>query len=320
MWEFFSHHLVGPIAHFVLTHIWNKLPPVSKHMVVMIVVLTILPALGYVLITLCVNANIRFLSADLRIYLILVILMGVTAMTTSSLTNIARREKVYHPHNASDFYNSVASEYDQHNQRKPEFRASHTKICRRINEYLNKLALDAKVNILDLGGGTGLEIANGCKYRTNITWHYVDFSEDMRGRFSKNLTGSTLTFTYDDSEISRYVHDAKPGIFDIVVMSFVLSSMPENPDLGVVAALLKPSGILVVADIHNVYAMQHQLFQISVGDVVHALRIRPINPLVIKDSLHAAGLTNGKLENVQRREQEDPEGLDYSFICVFKKP
>src|ERR1700735_5246451 len=93
----------------------------------------------------------------------------------------------FEPRDASKFYQMIASKYDERNS--ANLIATHMDTIERIEQ--------ARVNnpgirILDLGGGTGQNIATHFFNDKHIHWDYVDSCSEMVSLFRQNLAGRPL--------------------------------------------------------------------------------------------------------------------------------
>ena len=222
-----------------------------------------------------------------------------------------RRRTMYELGTAQEFYQAVATRYDQRNS--GPFLATQREVVRRIS---TRLAEGRSLRVLDLGGGTGREIATHFFDLDRIRWTYVDASPAMAERFRHNIEGTRLdsALTIRVETLETVLARSRPGSADVIVLSFVLSSMARWPDLGAMARLLVPGGILVVADVDPTYAADHPCYEVAVDGVTHALRTRPMRPVRIVAEARTAGLTLLDATEVLTRDR-----AAYAFVLVLER-
>ena len=211
---------------------------------------------------------------------------------------------------AADFYQAIATRYDQRNS--GALLDTQREIVRRISaRALDRPAL----RVLDLGGGTGREIATHFFDHPAIRWSYVDFCSAMVDQFRRNIRGTTLAdrATVHVEDVTSAIGRVTGGSFDVVLLSFLLSSMPTWPDFRALAGLLAPGGVLVVADIDPAYTALKPSYEVAVDDRTYSLRTTAVRPLRVLRKARAAGLTLHEVVEI------DSDRLEYSFVEVFER-
>ncbi len=213
-------------------------------------------------------------------------------------------------HDSMAFYDAIATNYDLRNS--SDLLRTHQAVVTRIK---GARSLGDPLRVLDLGGGTGRQIATQFFDEPDIHWTYIDFSAAMVKQFQENLRGTALGKNADVIiEDIHAVHERLDGrTFDVVLMSLVLSSMPAAPDLGALARLLDPKGRLIVADINPVYTHLNPYYALIVHGQRLALRTNPVNPLGLSKEAHDVGLARLELEGIGTKDQS------YSFVEVFER-
>ncbi|MCK9897223.1 class I SAM-dependent methyltransferase [Frankia sp. AgB32] len=167
--------------------------------------------------------------------------------------------------------------------------------------------------MLDLGGGTGKVIAIHFFNETAMNWTYVDHCPAMAAEFRRNLHGHPLgrgsQIVVDD--MNRALGQLEAHSYDVVMLSLVLSSMPEPPDFGALRRLLRPGGSLIVTDINPGYTRDKPLHKVWVDGAVVALRTTPVDPFEVIRQASMAGL------RVAEQKTIGDASIYYSFLLVF---
>jgi SAM-dependent methyltransferase len=171
------------------------------------------------------------------------------------------------------------------------------------------------LRVLDLGGGTGQNIATHFFSDPNIHWTYVDFCPAMVEQLDLHLDGRQLYRNlYKCVDDINHIHlSLQPRSFDVVLMSLVLTSMPQLPDFANIAGLLAPNGKLIISDINPLYTEIRPLYHATAQDgSIVAMRMKAVQPLQIARRAEAAGLHQCEIT-----EQIGEAGISYSFITTF---
>jgi SAM-dependent methyltransferase len=216
--------------------------------------------------------------------------------------------RVFEVSEAKSFYHAIAPNYDERNS--ANLIATHIETIIRINE-----AREVKrgLRVLDLGGGTGQNIATHFFGDADIYWTYVDFCPAMVDQLEQHLRRHALSRNLQVliEDINRVHLSLQPRSYDIVLMSLVLTSMPKLPDFDNIASLLAPNGRLIISDIDPDYTQLQPLYKATARDGRPvAMRMRPIAPRLITESAEAAGL---RQLDLCRALPDD----SYSFVSTF---
>jgi ubiquinone/menaquinone biosynthesis C-methylase UbiE len=223
---------------------------------------------------------------------------------------------VFETPEAKQFYHAIARNYDERNS--ANLLATQFETITRL-----QIARDAKpsLRVLDLGGGTGQNIATHFFNDVSICWTYVDFCPAMVDQLERHLAGQPMF-----RNLRRHVADINdvhrilpPGSYDVVLMSLVLSSMPQLPDFTKIARLLAPHGMLIVSDINPLYTERHPYYVATAQDgTVVAMRMRPVDPVEICQRAGAAGLRQPEITwEPKVARYMDGGDISYSFVATF---
>jgi ubiquinone/menaquinone biosynthesis C-methylase UbiE len=227
--------------------------------------------------------------------------------------------KLFEVSHARKFYNAIASNYDERNS--TNLLAAQLETIIRLERARE---VKPALRVLDLGGGTGQNIATHFFSDSNICWTYVDFCPAMVEQLDHHLAGQPIfrnlsRIVEDINEVHRCLPQRS---YDVVLLSLVLSSMPRLPDFAKIAGLLAPNGMLIVSDINPAYTERHPYYMATAqdGNVV-AMRMKPVDPVEVCKRATAAGLHQPELtwqpEFVQHMSEDS---VSYSFVATFVSP
>jgi SAM-dependent methyltransferase len=211
---------------------------------------------------------------------------------------------------AGKFYQLIAANYDARNS--ANLLATHMETIERIEKIR---AGRPTVRVLDLGGGTGQNIATHFFNDDDIHWDYVDSCPGMAEQLRRKLNGRRLNkrltvYIEDINNLNRL--DLRPATYHVILLSLVLSSMPELPDFSPIAKLLARDGSLVISDINPDYTYDHRYYEVVASDGKSvAMRMTPVRLLDLVNRANSAGLKLAELTPIGKPD------LDYSFIAIF---
>lgn len=210
---------------------------------------------------------------------------------------------------AKDFYDATSTDCDQRNSN--ELLLAHNQVAAQIRAHPE---YGATMNVLDLGGGTGL-VAHRFHACDNMKWDCVDFSHKMVELFRTNLADTTLKPTARFSDIHQLLKDPTEERYDVILLSLVLTSMGRNPDWAMLADRLRPGGRLIIADIDAAYTATHPYYVVKVKKT-HGLRPRPLELAPLMSEVEAAGFTSKATSAISKGK------VNYAFVvCLaFDKP
>lgn len=224
-----------------------------------------------------------------------------TALAGQPIPSFDRGYGVQH---SKAFYDTIASRYDQRNS--PSLLRTHEQVITSIK----KATIGRKASkILDLGGGTGKLVAHHFFDCDHFHWTYVDESPQMVEQFKNNLAGTKLTKTVRIEEISEYLRCVSVDQFDVIVLSFVLTSMERNPDWKAIALRLAHDGRVIIAEIDAAYTATNPYYVVKTAGQRHALHPRLVPLTDVLHGAQAAGLELVKSHPITQAE------LPYAFVA-----
>ncbi|WP_440103180.1 class I SAM-dependent methyltransferase [Streptosporangium sp. H16] len=221
-----------------------------------------------------------------------------------------RTDRVFETQEALGFYQAIAPNYDQRNS--VNLLATHMEVITRIDEIR---AVKPGLRVLDLGGGTGQNVATYFFNDGNIRWTYVDFCPGMADQLQRHLAGRPLynRLKVHVEDISRIHLRIMPKSHDVVLLNLVLSSMPQLPDFNRIAPLLASGGTLIISDINPLYTSAHPLYKATADDGTRvAMRTNAVQPLEVVTRARDAGLQLADMTQIGSAD------ISYSFVAVFE--
>lgn len=224
--------------------------------------------------------------------------------------------QVFEVAQAKQFYHAIAPNYDERN--------SANLLATQL-ETIIRLEMARKVKpglrVLDLGGGSGQNIATHFFSDSNIRWTYVDFCPAMVEQLERHLAGRPMylnlrSLVCDINQVHKQLSERS---YDVILMSLVLSSMPRQPNFTKLAGLLAPNGMLIISDINPLYTKRHPYYHATARDgTVVAMRMKPVDPVEICQRASEAGLRQPELALQPKLDGHLPgAAISYSFIATF---
>ena len=208
-----------------------------------------------------------------------------------------------------DFYDRIASMYDARNTE--QLLETHMKIIHLINHETKD---NGEFKILDIGGGTGKMIATQYFDKSNFHWCCVDPSKNMNLAFRMNMSVATVDFELIESSIYEMPAELIERRFNIIILSCVLTSLPNDPDFAQIASMLSENGILIVADIDPTYTQIRPYYDFKIDANRIALTPRMVNPLDLISTMKKLNLILTTCYTIENRKKEK-----YSFVLKFRK-
>jgi ubiquinone/menaquinone biosynthesis C-methylase UbiE len=239
--------------------------------------------------------------------------IALVASTSALIYRIRKNKKeavydhTYSALNSSEFYSAIAGEYDARNSQ--SLQKAHLTALEKIQGIV---ANRSSWSVIDFGGGTGKLIALHFFNNESGTWIVVDSSANMAAEFSKNLNASKLKKEVAIERIESYLDNNDIRQHDVVLISYLLSSLQKNPNWNELAKRIKPDGKLIVVDAEPSYSEIHPHFAVEVDKKVYALKTRPVSGTTLVEELALAGLVMESGSTIKNGENP------YAYIYVFK--
>jgi SAM-dependent methyltransferase len=218
--------------------------------------------------------------------------------------------KEYGLSDAVSFYDRIAEVYDARLTREnlDTLRAAGRMLIDSFGKESRRL------RVLDIGAGTGqfLRVLEGAQ---RIDWTCLEPSDGMAQVLRKFFEGPPISpqiMSIGWEDATRYLEGKQ---FDAIVFNFVVSSLPDFPDIPVISKLLAPNGVILISDAHPDIRAASASFRVRLKDGVHSLNIRHMSPQQIAHSLERTGQFKKALpeENITRK------GTLYSFVLSYRK-
>ncbi|EKE06297.1 MAG: hypothetical protein ACD_19C00019G0001 [uncultured bacterium] len=221
------------------------------------------------------------------------------------ITNIVKKN-CYDRIDCVNFYDAIAEVYDIDNSK--EIWVTHRAIAKIVYSYASK---QRKTSILDIGGGTGTLLFDVLSLNEKLNWTYVDNSKKMCEIFKKNVDEQKLEAKIINDTFDTVLSQLKRD-YDIIVLSFLFSSLPVLPDLSRIPNLLKEGGIIIFADADREYAKRLPYTVVN-NDTEHTLLTKPWKLSEIINAFMKIGLKVAG-QNLITKNSET-----YSHIVIFQE-
>ena len=216
---------------------------------------------------------------------------------------------------AISFYDKSARYYDDSNS--AWIAETHTRV---ISMAMNNLPA-SESRILDIGGGTGKFIATNIMQSErvkDIEWVNLDASQKMLEVFVGYMSTGQMRYSVEQRnifDISKWNVEKK---FDVIIICYLLSSLPELPNFNSINNLLSKDGILIIADADPVYSIDKgKKFVILTEESRNILQLNPINPMQIIVSIQDAGFQLNEINIIKKYIPREKHTVDYSYIASF---
>jgi Methyltransferase domain len=252
------------------------------------------------------QTDVEFKLSRLEANLIIV-LDHVKPQNRADSTPQSTYDKVIPLSNVVDFYDAVASLYNNRN------RGEYIKTYVEIDKVIRSLSpsLDG-ISICDIGGGTGMLLR---WFENNkVKWTNIDISNQSLKKFKEDFPNySNKTARICDIRTENFAVNGE--CFDVIVMSFLLSSLESSPNFNQIHAAMRENSLLVVADNYFEYVQKNPYygFKAANGNTL-AIRPKPVYPNDLRTQFQSLGFVEISYKLVEL----DNIG-PYSQVHVFKK-
>ena len=207
---------------------------------------------------------------------------------------------------AAEFYDRVAHLYNKRNTGK--YLTTYIEIYQAIVTHLETVE---RARICDLGGGTGFLLHRLQQH--SVQWLNVDISRGALRVFEEDFSFyATKDLRNLDVGRDRFIKSGE--VFDIIVMSYLWSSMDGSPDLDQVRLAMHDTSLLVVADNHASYVDNNRHYGFTdVGGKNLAIAPRPMVPSELRSLVTSKGFAEVAFKEIA------VDGKPYSQLHVFRK-
>ncbi|CAH8239717.1 hypothetical protein VAEU17_6430001 [Vibrio aestuarianus] len=207
----------------------------------------------------------------------------------------------------SEFYNKISPTYDERNTK--YLIDSHLIVTEKISELLSSRG---ELGVLDLGGGTGRTIATHFYHQKNVKWTYVDASSQMKAQFELNARNSKFNSVCKLSDINDFLRRDE-NKYDVVILSFVLTSMTQELDYEKLANKINDGGLIIIADIEPEYTAKKPDYEVSVDGTKYSMTMKPVNALELVERFQKVDRHLKYCKSVKKQDQKR-----YSYVLTFK--
>jgi ubiquinone/menaquinone biosynthesis C-methylase UbiE len=213
-------------------------------------------------------------------------------------------DKIYKTEQCIEFYDRIAERYDERNTK--VVLRTHRKVIAAIKAKRRNVE---KLRVLDIGSGTGRQIAHQYYASENIQWHCIEPSDNMARQFRENMQGTQAEITSQAQSIFDFKASTESK-YDVVIVSLVLSSLPRDPDFGEISKCLAKGGVLIITDFYE----SGQYYNFDIDNQKIALFTRRIDFMDTLKSLLLTGLRLLSLDTI-----DNPAGLENTFIMELSR-
>lgn len=184
--------------------------------------------------------------------------------------------------NVVEFYDAVAPFYNNRNTGK--YLATYVEIDTAIRSLLPSVE---GISMCDIGGGTGTLLR--WFLRNDVKWTNIDISRNSLHVFETEFAPYKYKSSrVKDARTARFIDNGET--FDVIVMSYLLSSLEQPPDFKQVRNAMHEHSLLVVADNHFDYVQKNPRYGF---DGLNGQNIsifpRPMFPDDLRSQIQAAG-------------------------------
>lgn len=206
------------------------------------------------------------------------------------------------------FYGLISDVYDSRLTR--AYLDTQRKLADLIERYQKQIG--RPIHLLDLGAGTG-SLMRALERNSDIEWTCVEPCRGMEERLTKLFQGPPVEPRIYSTNIESFPDISENKRFDIIVLCFVLSSLPSVPDLTRYINCLSDVGILVVCDGHPPAAKDVRPFRVTTLSGTYSLDIVHMHAGQLRDEICSFGFE--AIPSAQFEIKKD--GKPYSFGMAF---
>lgn len=213
----------------------------------------------------------------------------------------------YTPDDAVHFYDEIS---DYYNSRNIEVLYQ---VHQRVIRDLDKLLLNKRGSVTDVGSGTGIQIAAHFSSYKDVVWYSIDGSVKMQGKFKFYMSDAAMQCEY----ISENVQSCKWDTIEksnVVLVCFVLTSTDDRSWLLKICEYMPVGARLLIADIHPTTISRSPIYDFEVGDKRWELELVPCYQDVIAQKLKRKGL-----EQIAFDIYNDQIGREYAYYASYEK-
>ena len=206
-----------------------------------------------------------------------------------------------------EFYDAVAPFYDKRNSGK------YLKTYEEMDTAIRSLLPAVKgISMCDIGGGTGTLLR--WFQRNDVNWTNIDISQQSLRVFETEFAPYKNKLSrVKDVRTDRFIENGET--FDVIVMSYLLSSLEQLPDFNQVRNAMREHSLLVVADNHYEYVQKNPRYGFDGLDgQTISIFPRPMFPDDLRLQIQAAGFVEVSYKLVQFDGAEP-----YSQVHVFRR-
>ena len=234
-------------------------------------------------------------------------------------------DQTYDVVNAISFYDAIAADYNTNFKSSDKLVKTQDAVADQIDATLESVGSGSdgkRGKILDLGGGTGL-LAQYYSSRRDIDWVACEPAARMRERYVELFRNRNLLKPRIESwDLDQATKELKDEKFDVIVLSFVLSSLEKLPKFAPLKSLLKESGILILADWDAIVGENNKVMSRSRLTIrlnkepreTYELKLAQLNTWKLFHELGKAGF----IININPILIPEDELVNYSFVTVCR--
>lgn len=217
-----------------------------------------------------------------------------------------RKKQDYTRSDCINFYNSIADYYDIDNSK--EIWVTHRAVAKELNVHARG---KDNLSVLDIGGGTGTLLFDLLSFNDSIDWTYVDASQKMFEIFKAKCDKLGQNIELHNERFDTIL-DWENKTFDVIIISFLFSSLPNIPNLSRIKKLLNKKGKIIFADADREYSKRLP-YRVVANNVAHVLDTKPLRLADVLAEFSSIGFINTVLPTIKKDDET------YSHVVVFEE-